>query len=140
MHYRAPKRLPHVLGEQHRVLRATRRFSQCLDDRCAVTNRYSFAQQVLQHFLDRCQRKQFGDQIFHRARMIQCDAIAETLGILAREELVRLPANNLGQVRDENANRVDYRVPGPPCRVPLISRNPERRQPERGFRRTLADD
>src|SRR5688572_33354349 len=72
--------------------------------------------------------------------MIDRDTVAEALGILAREELVRLPPNYFGQVCREDANRIDNRVPSPPCGIALVSRNPERGQSECGFRGALTND
>src|SRR5579884_3503680 len=127
---RAAEGLAHVLGEHVGILRARRVICERLEDRLQVANRDALAEQVLQHLLHAAERELLGDQLLDDLRTSLGHLVEELLHFLAAEQLVRVPADHLGEVRDDHGGRVDHGVAGELRALALGGRDPEGVEPE----------
>ena len=104
-----------------------------LENGAEVADRDALAQQQLQRALDLADRELVGDDLVHRRGVPLLQLVEELARLLTREQLVRVAANRLGQMRDDHRLAVDDRVPE---RLGLRLRalvDPHRGQSERGL-------
>ena len=120
-------RLPRILGQQNRILGHRRRLAQRFQNGDRIPNRNPLPQQVLEDLLHSRQREQFRNQIFDHFRIVFRDAIQNILGVLAREQFVRVAADQLRQMRAQNADAHRPRcIPCDARMVGVVRRNPQR--------------
>ena len=107
------------------------RLAKRLQDCHCVADRDAFSQQILKYALDSGQRQQFRHQVLDHFGVLCSHPIQEFLGVLAREQLMRIPADQFGKVRTEHADGIDYRVTKRASALGLLGWNPVGLHPER---------
>ena len=84
----------------------------------------------MKNFLHHRQREQFRNQIFDHFGIIFGDAIEHFLGVLPREQLVRVTPDHFSQMRAQNADRIDHGISGVARFLHAVRRNPHGRNSE----------
>ena len=77
-------------------------FCQRLQNGAHIADRHFFCQQVLQHFMQRCQRNNSRHQIFGEFRHFLSHAVKQLLRFLTPKQLRRKLADHVVQVRCDN--------------------------------------
>ncbi len=106
----ARERLAAVLAEQRGILREARAIAERLDDRHEVADRDALGEQRAQHAMHLADREQVGHELLDRHGVALLEPVEQQLGVLAREQLVGVLPDGLGQVRDDHRGGVDDRV------------------------------
>ena len=101
------ERLARRLGEQGRLAGEHGAVADRLEDRAEVADRDALAQQVLQHALHLADAELVRDDVVDGGRVLLLERVEQLLRLLAREQLVGVAADRLGQVRDDDRLGVD---------------------------------
>src|SRR5271170_1524996 len=125
LHDEPPDGLTDELREQDRIPGNRGALSQCFEDGGGVLNGNSLPEKILKHLLDDRQRDLLRDQVLNQLGLILTDAIEYLFGILPGEQLVRVTAHDLRQMRAKDADRINNRIPRLPSRVDFVSGDPD---------------
>ena len=104
--------MPYGFVQHHRVLAHARGFDQRFQNRAQVADRYLFAQQLLQGFLNFSQRHELGHQFFHQLGMRLAQPVNQAFRFLASEQFMRILSDDFSQMCCERGSLIDHCVTG----------------------------